>query len=60
MLIQGVTRPARLYQAAWLLQLAALELHHADLAVQDTSCKLLFAAYFTAQDADDEETGDLA
>ena len=58
--MQAVSRPARLYQAAWLVQLAALELHHADLAVQDKSCKLLLAAYFTAQDTGDQETGDLA
>lgn len=55
--MQGPTHSARLYQAAWLLHLAALELHHADLAVQDTSCNAILAAYFTPENADDQETG---
>lgn len=55
--MQGPIRSARLYQAAWLLQLAALELHHADLAVQDASCRALLQAYFLPEDAEDQDTG---
>lgn len=48
---------ARLYQRARLVQLAALELHCADLAVQDASCKHLLDALFMPFDTD-TDTGD--
>ncbi|KAL0044481.1 hypothetical protein WJX82_009054 [Trebouxia sp. C0006] len=47
-------RAARLYQRARLLQLAALELHCADLAVQDASCRALLQVFFLTLDTDDD------
>lgn len=51
-------RAARLYQRARLLQLTALELHCADLAVQDASCRALLQVFFLPLDTD-EDTGQL-
>ena len=49
---------ARMYQRARLVQLAALELHCADLAVQDASCKNLLTSFFLPMDGDtDDDTG---
>lgn len=45
---------ARLHQRARLLQLAALELHCADLAVHDASCKHLLDALFMPFDTDSD------
>ena len=43
-----------MYQRARLVQLAALELHCADLAVQDATCKHLLEAFFLPFDTDDD------
>ena len=56
MWLQAEIRAARLYQRATLLRLAALELHCADLAVQDASCKALLQDFFLPLDTD-EDTG---
>ncbi|DBA92469.1 TPA: hypothetical protein ACH3X1_002702 [Trebouxia sp. C0004] len=55
---EAQVRAARLYQGARLLQLAALELHCADLAVQDTSCRALLQVFFLPLDTD-EDSDDL-
>ena len=55
-MLQAGTKAARLYQRARLLQLAALELHCADLAVQSASCKSLLEVFFLPFDTD-EDTG---
>lgn len=56
--MQAQLRAARLYQRARLLQLAALELHCADLAVQDTSCRALLQVFFLPMETD-EDSGQL-
>lgn len=43
-----------MYQRARLVQLAALELHCADLAVQDATCKHLLQSFFLPIDTDDD------
>ena len=53
-LMQAQIKAARLYQRARLLQLAALELHSADLAVQSASCKALLEVFFLPFDIDDD------
>ena len=52
MLLQG--KGANLRQCAWLLQLAALQLHRADLAVlaHREDCKMLLTALFDTPPAD--------
>ena len=52
--MQAGIRAARLCQRARLLQLAALELHCADLAVQSASCKALLEVFFLPAEADDD------
>ena len=57
--IQASIRAARLCQRARLLQLAALELHCADLAVQSATCKDLLEVFFLPAETDDD-TGNAA